>query len=91
MKQPIGMKQTLAGFLILMVSACSVMQLVRGVEDMRTECYGLLDRAVRAGLDKTKADEFRKECDTAAEDAKAKIGKALDELRDRLGEMGVIT
>lgn len=83
------MKSTMLA-LAMFTSGCGGLpQLMQTLESLRTDCYGLLDRAQRAGLDASRGKELRAECDAATEDAKARVGRAVDRLIEELNKLGV--
>lgn len=74
--------------LMSFLSACaglSVPDLLAKLDNLNTECHGLVDRLAAKGIKVTTAEE----CDKAAAQARDKLTQLLDRLRAELAKAGV--
>ena len=63
----------------------SVPDMLAKLDDLNTQCHGLVDRLEAKGIKVTTSEE----CDKAAAQARAKLTELLDRLRAELAQAGV--
>lgn len=63
----------------------SVPDMLAKIDDLTTQCHGLVGRLEAKGINVTRSEE----CDKAAAQARAKLTELLDQLRAQLAKAGV--
>lgn len=82
------MKTLYALFVLTQLSACaglSVPDALARLDDLNTECHGLVGRLSAQGIRVVTSDQ----CDSAAAEARDKLIELLDQLREQLAKSGV--